>query len=156
MSDGLERQMDLLGGQDRRDAADDTPQIRVSARARRLSIRVYADARVECVVPPRARPREIEAFICAHREWIEKRRAIALRHRPEPEVFPPAAIELRLTGEHAAEPDVERHRLAGIEADLARRRDRRGCGLGHGQRHRLGAGTSGEDNEPQSRAPHPL
>ena len=77
----------------------DGPRIRVSARARRLSIRVYPDARVECVVPPRARPREIEAFIAAHREWIESRRAIALRNRPEPQPFPPAAIELRMSAE---------------------------------------------------------
>ena len=77
----------------------DSSLIRVSARARRLSIRVYPDARVECVVPPRARPREIEAFIAAHREWIESRRAIALRNRPEPQPFPPAAIELRMSAE---------------------------------------------------------
>jgi len=77
----------------------DSPLIRVSARARRLSIRVYPDARVECVVPPRVRPREIEAFIAAHREWIESRRAIALRNRPAPQPFPPAVIDLRMSGE---------------------------------------------------------
>ena len=75
------------------------PRIRVSARARRLSIRVYPDARVECVVPRRARPRDIEAFIAANREWIESRHAIALRNRPEPQPFPPALIELRFTSE---------------------------------------------------------
>ncbi len=83
-------------------AGEDTagsPRIRVSARARRLSIRVYPDARVECVVPVRVRPREVEAFIAVHREWIESRRALALRNRPEPQPFPPATIELRLTGE---------------------------------------------------------
>ena len=77
----------------------DSPRIRVSARARRLSLRVYPDARVECVVPRRARPREIEAFIAAHREWIDSRRAIALRNRPVPQPFPPAVIELRMSGE---------------------------------------------------------
>ena len=77
----------------------DSPRIRVSARARRLSLRVYPDARVECVVPPRARPREIEAFIAAHREWIDSRRAIALRNRPEPQPFPPARIALQMSGE---------------------------------------------------------
>ena len=51
------------------------PCIRVSARARRLSIRVYPDARVEVVVPPRARPREVEQFLAAHREWIDSKRA---------------------------------------------------------------------------------
>ncbi|MEO8018566.1 MAG: SprT family zinc-dependent metalloprotease [Pseudomonadota bacterium] len=75
------------------------PLIRVSARARRLSIRVYPDARVEVVVPPRARPREVEHFIAAQREWIDSRRAIALSNRPEPQPFPPAAVELRATNE---------------------------------------------------------
>jgi predicted metal-dependent hydrolase len=75
------------------------PLIRVSARARRLSIRVYPDARVEVVVPPRARPREVESFIAAHRQWIESRRAIALRNRPTPQPFPPEVIELRVTAE---------------------------------------------------------
>ncbi|HEU5136355.1 MAG TPA: SprT family zinc-dependent metalloprotease [Steroidobacteraceae bacterium] len=73
--------------------------IRVSARARRLSIRVYPDARVEVVVPPRARPREVELFIAAHREWIDSKRAIALRNRPEPQPFPPATLELRALSE---------------------------------------------------------
>ena len=53
----------------------------------------------KCVVPPRARPREVEAFIAAHREWIESRRAMALRNRPEPQPFPPARIDLRMSGE---------------------------------------------------------
>jgi predicted metal-dependent hydrolase len=95
-------QMDFLGGQDRGENGDSplrSPLIRVSARARRLSIRVYPDARVEVVVPPRARPREVEAFIAAHREWIDSRRAIALRNRPEPQPFPPAAVGLRMSGE---------------------------------------------------------
>ncbi len=77
----------------------DSPLIRVSARARRLTIRVYPDARVEVVVPPRVRPREVEAFIASHREWIDNRRTIALRNRPEPQLFPPAAIELSMSGE---------------------------------------------------------
>jgi predicted metal-dependent hydrolase len=77
----------------------DSPRIRVSARARRLSIRVYPDARVEVVVPPRARPRDVQDFLGAHREWIEAKRAHALRNRPVPQVFPPPAIEFAATGE---------------------------------------------------------
>ena len=69
------------------------------ARARRLAIRVYPDARVEVVVPPRARPREVEHFLAAHREWIESKRAQALRNRPAPEAFPPASLRFALTGE---------------------------------------------------------
>ncbi|HEY6123837.1 MAG TPA: SprT family zinc-dependent metalloprotease [Steroidobacteraceae bacterium] len=84
-----------------------SPIIRASSRARRLSIRVYPDARVEVVVPPRARPREVELFIAAHREWIDDKRAIALRNRPAPQPFPPAALDLR------ALPEVFRLHVAG-------------------------------------------
>jgi predicted metal-dependent hydrolase len=77
----------------------DSPHIRISQRAHRLSIRVYPDARVEVVVPPRARPRDVEQFISAHREWIDIKRAAALRNRPEPQPFPPDTICLEATGE---------------------------------------------------------
>ena len=99
-----EHQMDLLieggaaqGGDIGRDLV---PYIRVSARARRLAVRVYPDARVEVVVPSRARPREVESFLASQREWIESKRAQALRNRPPPETFPPASLHLGLTGEN--------------------------------------------------------
>jgi predicted metal-dependent hydrolase len=93
-------QLDLLGGEASAEQANGSqPTVRISRRARRLSIRVYPDARVEVVVPPRARPREIEDFIAAHREWIDAKRAHALANRPAPEVFPPSRIEFGATGE---------------------------------------------------------
>ena len=96
-------QMDLLnvegGGENGDSPRDLTPRIRVSRRARRLSVRVYSDARVEVVVPPRARASEVERFVAAHREWIDDRRAVALRNRPAPEPFPPSNLRLALTGE---------------------------------------------------------
>jgi predicted metal-dependent hydrolase len=103
MNDGkngvrLHFQLDLLTGDDGGENGV-RPRIRVSARARRLAIRVFPDARVEVVVPPRARPREVERFIAAHREWIDSRRAAALRNRPLREPFPPAAIEFRVSAE---------------------------------------------------------
>src|SRR5687767_2891579 len=76
-----------------------SPLVRVSTRARRLSIRVYPDARVEVVAPRRVPPRDIERFVAAHREWIDDKRAQALRNRPPPQVFPPPALELGLSGE---------------------------------------------------------
>src|SRR6187549_4142758 len=91
-------QMGLLDGQVGVENGD-SPLIRVSTRARRMSLRVYPDARVECVVPPRARPREIEQFIAKHREWIDSKRTAALRNRPAPQPFPPAAIDLRASSE---------------------------------------------------------
>ncbi len=89
-------QLDLLG---ERDEGADAPRVRVSARARRLSIRVYPDARVEVVVPPRARPRELARFVAAHRQWVDEKRAQALRRRPAAEPFPPPEIDLRATRE---------------------------------------------------------
>ncbi|HEX6637646.1 MAG TPA: SprT family zinc-dependent metalloprotease [Steroidobacteraceae bacterium] len=91
-------QLDLLDEVRQGDRAD-SPRVRVSRRARRLSVRVYPDARVEVVAPVRARPREIERFVAAHREWIDEKRAQALRNRPAPQVFPPAEVELRCTRE---------------------------------------------------------
>jgi predicted metal-dependent hydrolase len=81
-------------------------RVRVSRRARRLALRVYPDARVEVVVPPRARPREVQRFVAEHREWIDSKRALALRNRPAPEPFPPAHVHFAFTQEtwrvHAA------------------------------------------------------
>ncbi len=103
--------------------------VRVSARARRLSIRVYPDARVEVVVPPRARAREVERFVAAHRQWIDEKRALALRNRPVPEPFPPESIELRATGERVpvqvvggTNPRGLRQRLRAWLLSAARRR----------------------------------
>jgi predicted metal-dependent hydrolase len=91
-------QLELLDDSDRGENGV-RPLIRVSRRARRLSVRVYSDARVEVVVPPRARASEVEQFVAAHREWIEGRRAVALRNRPAPEAFPPETISFAATGE---------------------------------------------------------
>jgi predicted metal-dependent hydrolase len=96
--DGPHFQLDLLGTEVAVENGDG-PRIRVSARARRLSIRVYPDARVEVVVPPRARARDVQDFLGAQREWIEAKRVQALRNRPAPQMFPPPAIEFAATGE---------------------------------------------------------
>lgn len=81
------------------DSPQAIPHLRISKKVRRISIRVYPDARVEVVVPPRARPRDIEHFVAAQREWIDAKRNQALRNKPAPEPFPPAAIEFLMTGE---------------------------------------------------------
>ncbi|MEM9207990.1 MAG: SprT family zinc-dependent metalloprotease [Pseudomonadota bacterium] len=46
--------------------------VRESARARRLSIKVYPRGRVEVVVPKRTRPRDVEAFVSENRRWIAR------------------------------------------------------------------------------------
>jgi len=47
--------------------------VRVSRRARRLSVRVYPGGRVEIVVPPGASASTVQRFVGAHRAWIEER-----------------------------------------------------------------------------------
>ena len=47
--------------------------VRVSRRARRLSVRVYPGGRVEVVVPPGASPGAVQRFVGSHREWIDQR-----------------------------------------------------------------------------------
>jgi predicted metal-dependent hydrolase len=94
--------MDLLSGEGAVENGDfplSSPVVRISRRARRLSVRVFPDARVEVIVPPRARQREVELFIATHREWIDAKRAQALATRPLPEVFPPAFLDFAMTGE---------------------------------------------------------
>jgi predicted metal-dependent hydrolase len=97
--DGANLQLDLLEPAGDSAHGPGALRVRVSRRARRLSIRVYPDARVEVVTPPRAQAREIERFVSEHREWIDTKRAQALRNRPAPEAFPPETVELRCTRE---------------------------------------------------------
>ena len=47
--------------------------VRVSRRARRLSVRVYPGGRVEVVAPPGASAATVQRFVGIHREWIEQR-----------------------------------------------------------------------------------
>jgi predicted metal-dependent hydrolase len=71
--------------------------VRESARARRLSVRVWRDGAVEVVVPRRTRPEEVSAFVGRHRQWIERQRVRSTPRDPEP--FPPRRIEFAATGE---------------------------------------------------------
>jgi len=68
--------------------------IRQSRRARRLALRCLPPHTLEVVVPPRTRPGEVQAFVTAHRLWIENaRREIALARDACP-VEPPLMIAL--------------------------------------------------------------
>ena len=63
--------------------------VRESKRAKRLSIKVFPRGRVEVVVPKRTRPGDVQAFIEANLEWIERSRAsFADELPPEPFVLP--------------------------------------------------------------------
>jgi predicted metal-dependent hydrolase len=51
----------------------DAWSVRVSRRARRLSVRVYPGGRVEIVAPPGASANTVQRFIGEHRRWIDER-----------------------------------------------------------------------------------
>ena len=77
----------------------DAWRVRVSRRARRMSIRVLAGGHVEIVSPPWMRPRAIEQFVHRHRDWVDRkvsefRFRTAAAHGALPEI-----IELAACGE---------------------------------------------------------
>ena len=81
--------------------------VRESARARRLSIKVFPRGRVEVVVPRRTRPKEVEAFVNENSEWIRRaRESFAARHPPEPFRLPDSialkALERTITVRYEA------------------------------------------------------
>jgi hypothetical protein len=71
--------------------------VRVSRRARRLSVRVYPGGRVEVVVPPGASPATVHKFVHTHREWID-RRVSDLSSAKQAADARPSSIELRAIG----------------------------------------------------------
>jgi len=73
--------------------------VRESRRARRLAVRVLHSGRVEVVVPPRTSRLTVEHFVARHRQWIERKRAEAVRHVGAAEAFPPRTIELSGCGQ---------------------------------------------------------
>lgn len=60
-------------------ARDPSWGVRISRRARRLTVRVFPGGRVEVVVPPGTRPQLVQQFVARHRDWIQ-RKVEELRH----------------------------------------------------------------------------
>jgi predicted metal-dependent hydrolase len=67
--------------------------VRVSRRARRLSVRVYPGGRVEVVAPPGASAGAVQRFVGVHRQWID-RRVADLSSAGVAEDLRPSCIEL--------------------------------------------------------------
>lgn len=82
-------------------SADDRWTVRVSGRARRLSVRVYPGGRVEVVVPPGASPAAVQKFIGTHRQWIHRRVADLSTAAALDDSRPPS-IKLPAIGRHYA------------------------------------------------------
>ena len=72
--------------------------VRISRRARRLSMRVLPGGRVEVVVPPGVGIPAIERFVARHRDWAE-RRARELALQPQAAERRPSVVELHLLGQ---------------------------------------------------------
>jgi predicted metal-dependent hydrolase len=92
--------------------AADRWTVRVSRRARRLSVRVYPGGRVEVVVPPGASPAAVQKFVGTHRQWIH-RRVEDLSTAAAIDDSRPTSIKLPAIGRHYA---VEYQHAAGPAA----------------------------------------
>jgi predicted metal-dependent hydrolase len=73
--------------------------VRISRKARRLSMRVFPGGRVEVVVPPGVGLPAIERFVSQHRTWAEKRSREFALQAPMAAERRPAEIRLPLTGQ---------------------------------------------------------
>ena len=73
--------------------------VRRSARARRLSLRVFPHGLVEVVAPQRAAERSIRRFLSEHQAWIERTRCELGVSPHASRVDPPAELKLPASGE---------------------------------------------------------
>jgi predicted metal-dependent hydrolase len=92
--------------------------VRQSARARRISVRVFRNGGVEIVVPPRTSPHRVSAFVGEHREWIERQRKRSVPQIDWP--LPPTVLSLAALGEDwrcALGPESGRARLRQVSDD---------------------------------------
>jgi predicted metal-dependent hydrolase len=76
--------------------------VRVSRRARRLSVRVYPGGRVEVVAPPGASAATVQRFVSVHRQWIDRRVADLSSAAGIADDLRPAHIELPALGRRFA------------------------------------------------------
>jgi predicted metal-dependent hydrolase len=100
-------------------APDDQPDamvVRVSARARRMTLRVYPAGRIEVVVPPKTPARFIQEFVARNRTWLDQRLRECQQQRamvslPDELLLP--ALERRLQLQARAEAGAVRVRALG-------------------------------------------
>ncbi len=70
--------------------------VRISRRARRMSMRVFPGGRVEVVVPQGAGLPAVERFVARHRDWAERRSKELLQLAPKAADRQPTAVDVRL------------------------------------------------------------
>ena len=91
-ADGNPLQMPLWAPQD----ASPGWHVRISRRARRMSMRVFPGGRVEVVVPPGIGIPVIERFVARHRDWAERRSREYSLLAPHAAARRPEVVELAL------------------------------------------------------------
>jgi predicted metal-dependent hydrolase len=109
--------------------------VRQSARAKRLSIRVFPRGKVEVVAPRRVKADEVRAFVEENRAWIDKaRQSFAASHAPEPFALPDvialSTIERVIRVRYVHEPGSKTVRYregAGVLTVSGRTRDEQLC-----------------------------
>jgi predicted metal-dependent hydrolase len=79
--------------------ADRAWRVRISERARQMSIRVYTGGQVEIVVPRWARGRAVEQFVRRHQRWVERKIAQSRARAPALLERIPSSIDLASAGE---------------------------------------------------------
>jgi predicted metal-dependent hydrolase len=92
VADGNPLQMPLWSPQE----ASPGWHVRISRRARRLSMRVFPGGRVEVVVPPGVGIPAIERFVARHRAWAERRASEFALLTPHGATRRPANVEFAL------------------------------------------------------------
>lgn len=102
--------------------------VRKSARAKRLTIKVFPGGRVEVVVPRRTRAAEVEAFVKDNATWIrDARESFAVDHANEPFALPDtiwlSAVGRKLTVRYQSTPGATsvRYGLSGCRIVLTGR-----------------------------------
>jgi predicted metal-dependent hydrolase len=70
--------------------------VRISRRARRMSMRVFPGGRVEVIVPQGAGLPAVERFVARHRDWAERRSKELQQLSPTAAERQPEAVEIRL------------------------------------------------------------
>lgn len=78
---------------------DEPPQVRISARARRLSLQVMYDGRAELVVPKGTSQLSVERFLAEQRGWLVEARAAQRERHGDVDRTMPAAIDLTAVSE---------------------------------------------------------
>jgi hypothetical protein len=98
--------------------------VRISRRARRMSMRVFPGGRVEVVVPPGVGIPAVERFVARHREWAERRAREFELQAPLAGERRPTSISLTASGQSWEVEYVQGSRSSVVEPEPGRLRVR--------------------------------